>query len=63
MGFLIVPAVGLIRLLSLKMTNDCDNRGATIQDANWFVPQRFCARCGAKLADHNPLRGDDDFLE
>jgi hypothetical protein len=60
LGILIVlvPAVVLISYLNIKFTKFCDKCDATLYNHNWFVPMRFCSKCGANLDTVKPSHGD-----
>lgn len=47
--FLTVPMTFLISYLNIKFTRFCGQCGATLYNQNWFVPMRFCPKCGAGL--------------
>ena len=45
----ILPIVALITYLNIRLTKFCPSCGATLYKHNWFVPMRYCSRCGASL--------------
>jgi hypothetical protein len=57
---LVIPATALISYLNIKFTKFCDKCGVTIYAQNWFVPMRFCSKCGAEL-NPKPKLYDDPF--
>jgi NhaP-type Na+/H+ or K+/H+ antiporter len=60
--FVIVPAVGLISYLNIKLTKFCDNCDATLYAQIGFKPMRFFSRCGAAL-DNTKATNGDSLLE
>lgn len=55
---LLVPLVGSISYLQIKLTKYCDKCNATIAARSWFEPARFCSKCGAPVDTLKPARGD-----
>lgn len=47
--FFLVPFVGLITFLNIRMTKFCDTCGRTLTRQDPFSPPKFCSKCGASL--------------
>jgi hypothetical protein len=62
MLFVMVPAIVLISYLNIKLTKFCDACDATLFSSNWFMPMKFCPRCGAPLDAVKPSH-EADLLE
>lgn len=56
---LVVPAVCLISYMNIRFTKICHKCGYTFYVQDWFVPVKFCCRCGAELEPKPSL--DDDL--
>lgn len=49
--FFVVPFVGLITVLNLRMMKFCNSCGRTLTNQNPFSPPKFCSKCGASLEE------------
>ena len=47
--YVMVPAIIVISVLSLRSTKFCDSCGKTIINQNFLVKPKFCVKCGAPL--------------
>lgn len=47
--YVLVPAVALIALLSLRTVQFCNSCGATLWSPSPFLKPAFCSKCGASL--------------
>lgn len=45
----LIPAVGLITFLNIKLTKFCDSCGRTLYWNGYYCKMEFCSKCGAKL--------------
>jgi len=45
----IMPFLGLIGYLNIRMTLFCDSCGRTVISGMWWSKADYCPRCGAKL--------------
>ncbi len=57
----VVPVIGLISWMTIKLTKFCDRCGTTNYNSNFLSPMNFCPRCGASF-DTKP-KHHDNFLE
>ncbi len=44
-----IPFVGLITLINVRVIKFCDACGKTVRTQNPFSPPKFCSKCGAPL--------------